>query len=293
MILFWVICALMVVVALAFVLPTLLQRPDDSNEIEQDQKEANVAIYRDQLSELDADLRNGIVSRQQFEQDRDEIERRLLEDTSVVGAATQSTKGTLGKRGVVYALGLALPLLAMTFYLKVGDLKAISQSAGDTASPAASGTAASDFSPPQIEANVASLAKRLETNPSDGPGWSMLARSYSSMEKYAEARDAYAKATALLPNDADLWAEYAFANAMANGRQLQGKSLELVNKALKVDPENLKALELAGSAAFQAKDYKRAIEYWQRLLNKVPPNSEVAESVNKRLEEAKSLGQVK
>jgi cytochrome c-type biogenesis protein CcmH len=80
---------------------------------------------------------------------------------------------------------------------------------------------------------------------------------------------------------------------MANGRQLQGKSLELVNKALKVDPENLKALELAGSAAFQAKDYKRAIEYWQRLLNKVPPNSEVAESVNKRLEEAKSLGQVK
>jgi cytochrome c-type biogenesis protein CcmH len=293
MILFWVICALMVVVALAFVLPTLLQRPDDSNEIEQDQKEANVAIYRDQLSELDADLRNGIVSRQQFEQDRDEIERRLLEDTSVVGAATQSTKGTLGKRGVVYALGLALPLLAMTFYLKVGDLKAISQSAGDTASPAASGTAASDFSPPQIEANVASLAKRLETNPSDGPGWSMLARSYSSMEKYAEAGDAYAKATALLPNDADLWAEYAFANAMANGRQLQGKSLELVNKALKVDPENLKALELAGSAAFQAKDYKRAIEYWQRLLNKVPPNSEVAESVNKRLEEAKSLGQVK
>jgi cytochrome c-type biogenesis protein CcmH len=291
MILFWVICALMVVVALAFVLPPLLQRPD-TKEIDQEQKEANVAIYRDQLSELEADLENGIVSQQQFEQDRDEIERRLLEDTSVVSAATQSTKHTKGKRGMVYALALALPLVATVFYLKVGDLKAISKSAAIAANPV-SGTASSDPSSQQIEANVAALAKRLETNPSDGRGWSMLARSYSSMEKYAEASNAYAKATALAPNDADLLAEYAFANAMANGRQLQGKSLELVNQALKLDPENLKALELAGSAAFQAKNYKQAIDYWQRLLKKMPPDSEVAEAVNKRLEEAKSLANVK
>jgi cytochrome c-type biogenesis protein CcmH len=291
MILFWVICALMVVVALAFVLPPLLQRPD-TKEIDQEQKEANVAIYRDQLSELEADLENGIVSQQQFEQDRDEIERRLLEDTSVVSAATQSTKHTKGKRGMVYALALALPLVATVFYLKVGDLKAISKSAPIAANPV-SRTASSDPSSQQIEANVAALAKRLETNPSDGQGWSMLARSYSSMEKYAEASNAYAKATALAPNDADLLAEYAFANAMANGRQLQGKSLELVNQALKLDPENLKALELAGSAAFQAKNYKQAIDYWQRLLKKMPPDSEVAEAVNKRLEEAKSLANVK
>ena len=291
MILFWVICALMVVVALAFVLPPLLQRPD-AKEAEQEQKEANVAIYRDQLSELDADLGNGIVSQQQFEQDRDEIERRLLEDTSVVSAATQSTKYTKGKRGMVYALALALPLVATVFYLKVGDLKAISKSAEDAANPV-SGTASSNPSSQQIEANVAALAKRLETNPSDGRGWSMLARSYTSMEKYTEASNAYAKATALAPNDADLLAEYAFANAMANGRRLQGKSLELVNQALKLDPENVKALELAGSAAFQAKDYKQAIAYWQRLLKKMPPDSEVAEALNKRLEEAKSLANVK
>ena len=291
MILFWVICALMVVVALAFVLPPLLQR-FDTKEIDQEQKEANVAIYRDQLSELDSDLENGIVSQQQFEQDRDEIERRLLEDTSVAGAATQSTRHTKGKRGMVYAVALALPLVATVFYLKVGDLKAISKAAAHAASPV-SGTASSDPSSQQIEANVAALAKRLETNPSDGRGWSMLARSYSSMEKYAEASNAYAKATALAPNDADLLAEYAFANAMANGRQLQGKSLELVNQALKLDPDNLKALELAGSAAFQAKNYKQAIDYWQRLLKKMPPDSEVAVAVNKRLEEAKSLANVK
>ena len=291
MILFWVICALMVAVALAFVLPPLVQRHEDAKESEQEQKEANVAVYRDQLSELETDLGNGIISRQQYDQDREEIERRVLEEASV-GVATKSTTDAMGKRGMVYALALALPLVATVFYLKVGDLKALSKSSANAANPV-SETATNDFSSQQIEANVAVLAKRLETNPSDGPGWSMLARSYSSMEKYPEASNAYAKATALAPNDADLLAEYAFANAMANGRRLQGKSLELVNKALKLDPENLKALELAGSAAFQAKDYKQAIEYWQRLLKKMPPNSEVAESVNKRLEEAKSLANVK
>jgi len=291
MILFWVICALMVAVALAFVLPPLVQRHEDAKESEQEQKEANVAVYRDQLSELETDLGNGIISRQQYDQDREEIERRVLEEASV-GVATKSTTDAMGKRGMVYALALALPLVATVFYLKVGDLKALSKSSANAANPV-SETATNDFSSQQIEANVAVLAKRLETNPSDGPGWSMLARSYSSMEKYPEASNAYAKATALAPNDADLLAEYAFANAMANGRRLQGKSLELVNKALKLDPENLKALELAGSAAFQAKDYQQAIEYWQRLLKKMPPNSEVAESVNKRLEEAKSLANVK
>ncbi len=292
MILFWVICALMVAVALAFVLPPLVQRHEDAKESEQEQKEANVAVYRDQLSELETDLGNGIISRQQYDQDREEIERRVLEEASVGVAATKSTTDAMGKRGMVYALALALPLVATVLYLKVGDLKALSKSSANAANPG-SETATNDFSSQQIEANVAALAKRLETNPSDGPGWSMLARSYSSMEKYPEASNAYAKATALAPNDADLLAEYAFANAMANGRRLQGKSLELVNKALKLDPENLKALELAGSAAFQAKDYKQAIEYWQRLLKKMPPNSEVAESVNKRLEEAKSLANVK
>jgi cytochrome c-type biogenesis protein CcmH len=117
----------------------------------------------------------------------------------------------------------------------------------------------------------------------------MLARSYSSMEKYSEAADAYAKATELNPKDADLLAEYAFTVGMAGGKSLEGKPTELINRALKVDPENAKALQLAGSAAFQAKDYNKAIDYWQRVLKKVPPGSEVAETINARINEAKTL----
>jgi len=286
MILFWVIAALLIVIALAFILPPLWQNSENAQtKASEERNEANISVYRDQLSELDSDVRNGIVSREQFEQDREEIERRLLEDVSTNPKAIPSAS-TGEQRGVAYALALALPVVAIVFYLKVGNPQAMSPSA--VVAPATAENGADGFSQQRIEANVAALAKRLETNPSDSQGWTMLARSYSSMEKYPEASDAFAKATALVPNDADLWAEYAFATAMANGRKLQGKPTELINKALKVDPENLKALELAGSAAFQAKDYKRAVEYWQRLLDKVPRGSEVGQSVTRRIDEAKS-----
>jgi cytochrome c-type biogenesis protein CcmH len=287
----WLVFVVLIFIALAFILPPLWQSSAQTQkDSHHGRTEANVGVYRDQLSELEMDLRNGIVGPEQYQQDRDEIERRLLEDVSISEPTTRPSGGD--KRRLAFALALAFPLVAVSFYLAVGNPKAISPEAA-AVTPAVAGTGTNEFSQQRIEANVASLAKRLADNPSDGPGWVMLARSYSSMEKYREADDAFAKATALVTNDADLWAEYAFANAMANGRQLQGKPLELVNKALKLDPENLKGLELAGSAAFQAKDYKQAIEYWQRLLSKVPADSEVAESVKQRLEEAKSLAKPK
>ena len=74
--------------------------------------------------------------------------------------------------------------------------------------------------------------------------------------KVWRSKRAYAKATALKSDDADLWADYAFSLAMASERKLQGKPVELIKKALQLDPENPKALELAGSAAFEARDYK-------------------------------------
>src|SRR6266705_5902372 len=89
MIALWLVFALLVVIALAFVLPPLLQRTETSNATEV--KEANIAVYRDQLRELEADLSNGIVSKEQYTQDRDEIERRLLEDTSGIGDPTKVT----------------------------------------------------------------------------------------------------------------------------------------------------------------------------------------------------------
>lgn len=288
MILFWVICAGMLLVALGLVLPTILQRSEESElKTDDERKQANIAVYRDQLSELEADLQNGIVSEEQYAQDRDEIERRLLEDTATTTKVTKSAATPALVRNTAYLLGLGVPVVAIILYLNVGSPKSIDGTpvSSSVAGPMASGERTQE----QIAANVDKLAERLKSNPSDAQGWTMLARSYSSMERFSEAAGAYAKATELTPNDADLWAEYAFASAMASGRSMEGRPMELIERALKVEPENAKALQLAGSAAFQAKDYQKAIDYWQRVLKQVPPNSEVGQTITERINEAKTL----
>jgi cytochrome c-type biogenesis protein CcmH len=288
MILFWFICAVFIVIAFAFILPTALQKNEKTRrELANDQKQANISVYRDQLSELEADLQNGMISKEQYAQDRDEIERRLLEDTATAAIAKQKTGAAVpANRSTAYALAVGLPLVAVIFYLQIGNLKAITDPESAGAAPVA---ASGQRTQAQIEASVAALAKRLQSNPSDTEGWIMLARSYASMERFGEAAGAYAKATQLKPNDADLWTDYAFVSAMAAGQRLEGHPTELINQALKVDPENAKALQLAGSAAFQAKDYKKAVGYWERVLKKAPEGSELAKLISERIEEAQSL----
>lgn len=296
MIIFWLVCAIFIAIALAFVLPPLLQssaQTTSGNDDEQARKDANVDIYRDQISELEADVDNGIVSREQYQQDRDEIERRLLEDVSadvVKKRADKKGTGGVASRTPVYAIALGIPLVAVALYVQLGNRNALSGSPAAASTPASSsGQPSGQMTQAGIEANVAKLAARLEQNPSDVQGWIMLGRSYLNLEKYKEASNAYAKAAALKPDDADLLGDYAFALGMANGQRLSGQPLELINKALKLDPENPKALKLAGSAAFEAKNYSQAINYWEKLLKKTPPNTELWQALSQTINEAKAL----
>jgi cytochrome c-type biogenesis protein CcmH len=290
-ILFWVICAVMVAIALAFVLPPLLAT--DKSEPLEESKEANISVYRDQLTELDADLRNGIIAQDQYQLDRDGIERRMLEDVSTVNETRTKPASEGAARRPAYAIALAIPIIAVAFYLQIGN--PLSKPQGRPGPPPQESSAAatsqpnSQMSQQNIEANVAALARRLEQNPNDVQGWTMLGRSYTSMGKYKEATDAYFKATALKSDDADLWADYAFTMAMANGQKLQGRPQEFIKKSLQLDPDNAKGLELAGSAAFETKNYKQAIDYWQRLLAKTPAGSELAQTISQRISEAREL----
>ena len=291
MILFWLICAGLVAIALAFILPPLLQGVADDDDVDA-KREANVDVYRDQLSELEADLANGIIGPDQYQQDRDEIERRLLDDVSTTNEpAKKRSKKTVADRRPAYAIAVAIPAVAVFLYLLVGNSAALSGAAtAPTEAPFAAGSQANgEMTQQAIEANVAKLAKRLEQNPTDADGWAMLARSYMTLQKFSEASDAYAKAAALKTNDADLLTDYAFALAMTNGRQLKGQPFELVKKALQLEPQNAKALELAGSAEFEVKNYEQAIGYWQNVLRMTPPDSDLGRSLKEQINEARSL----
>jgi cytochrome c-type biogenesis protein CcmH len=136
---------------------------------------------------------------------------------------------------------------------------------------------------------MASLLGYLEQNPKDLKAWAMLARSQGAMGRYADAGTVYAKLVALIPNNAQLWAEYAQALAWANGKELQGKPLELVNKALQLDPDNRLALALAGRAELDSGNHAGAIAHWEHLLSLLPADSEGARGVSAYLARAHKL----
>lgn len=144
-------------------------------------------------------------------------------------------------------------------------------------------------SPQGIAEMTDQLAQRLQTHPDDAQGWAMLARSYAVTGRHADALEPFAKALALRPDDPTLLADYADAMAMTHQRSLEGEPSRLVERALAIDANHLKALSLAGTAAFDRRDYARAIELWERLREVAPPDSPFVEQVQASIDEARQL----
>jgi cytochrome c-type biogenesis protein CcmH len=143
--------------------------------------------------------------------------------------------------------------------------------------------------PADVEQMVERLAVRLQKQPDDARGWSTLAHSYYVLGRFAEAAGAYERLLALMPPDADTLADYADALAMAQGRSLAGKPMDLVRQALMLDPANWKALSMAGTEAFQRGDANAAIGFWSRARAVVPAESDNARMLEANLAEARQM----
>ena len=262
--------------ALLFVVPPLLRRearPGATRDA------VNVAVYRDQLRELEADLRGGTLDAGQYEKARSEIEARLLADVGGDAPAKSPPRS----RGAALALGLLVPACALAVYFAVGNPRALVPGAGQD-------LARHGVSEEQFGALVTRLAARLKENPDDAEGWAMLGRSYAVLGRFPESSEAYAQAAARNPNDAQLLTDWADALAMAQGRSLEGEPERILARALAIDPLNVKALMLAGTAAFNRKDYRGAVRHWERILSAVPSDSEIADRVRASVAEARTLG---
>jgi len=275
---------LLLAVGLSFILPSLLRKEAaPSNQIQRDQ--LNLAVLRDQLRELEADREAGIIEAAAYDSARHELERRVVEEVQ-----PDSSEKIVGdsRRWPAIAVGVLVPAVAVLIYLAIGTPAAL-----DPAQQVASSNQNShEVTPEQIQGMVEALAQRLQTEPDNVEGWSMLARSYNAIGRYAEASEAYARLVKLVPNDAGLLADYADTLAMAQNRSLQGEPEKLIDRALAIDPKNVKALALWGSAAFDRKDYVSAAQRWEKLLAVVPAESDIARSISNSIADARSqMGQ--
>jgi cytochrome c-type biogenesis protein CcmH len=278
MTLFWAIAAVLLLLAMWMVAGTLWRKPAQTG-MAPSAGQSNLAVLKAQLQQIDLDLAQGSLDAAQHQAARAEIERRVLEEESVAAAPMRDGS----PRATLLLLLVAVPVLALGLYGLIGNPAALSpQSAAAQGEP----------SPQEVEAMVAKLAERMEKQPpgnvADTEGWVMLGRSYAVMQRYPEASRAFARALQLMPGDAQILVDQADVLAMQQGGNLQGEPLQLIEQALQNNPSNLKGLALAGTAAFERKDYAGAIGYWTRARAAAPPEGEFTRSLEQSIAEARA-----
>lgn len=195
--------------------------------------------------------------------------------------------GERAEKALAVALAVALPLAAAGLYLATGTPSSLAPQIA----AGATGGSPHAVTPESIQGMVARLAARLRENPEDADGWVMLARSYAAIGRYPDSALAYERAAERLPGDAQLLADFADVAAMAQGKRLQGKPETLIARALAADPNNVKALSLAGTVAFEKDDYGAAKASWQRILSLVAHDSPVARSIRGSIADAERRAQ--
>ena len=266
---FWLIAASMTLLVLSFLLPPLLRRTAGATE----EQEKTLSVYRQQFSELEQDLSNGLLTDEQYRVSRVELERRLLEETGGTDTRPAVAPRLLSNRSVALALVMLIPSVSGVLYWTLGDPLAMTHSGA--APMAAQGVSDEERQMAEgLNTLVDQLKKKMEQNPNDVMGWTLLARSYMAMDRYAEAVPIFERATKLNPNDAGLFADYADALAVHQGRKLEGRPEALIQKALKLDPNHVKALMLSGTVAFNRQNFAEAANDWERALAHLPANSE-------------------
>ena len=274
-----------------------------------------VEALRQRLQSLQDQHQRGEIGAEAWIEARRPLERLLVDAVLQPSAIASGTVATAAPAAALASaqprpswrlqagLALAVLLLALLGYGVTGSpgsaLSGLALPAAATAGATASNAASNPAPPPDAnaaptEAQVAEivdrLAQRLKDQPDDAAGWALLARAYSAMGRFAEAVPAYDKVLALAPETADLLADSADAMAGLNNGKLTAQALLRIERALVLDPDNVKALALSGSSAFDQRDYVSAVRQWQKAERAMPAESAFRNQLLASLAEARQLG---
>jgi cytochrome c-type biogenesis protein CcmH len=270
---FWLVAAIMILVALLILLPPLLRKQAVRPEADDYLDKRNIKIARDRLAELKANLTAGGISQSQYDEQVAELELALSDDLELKAPATHSQNQG---RWLAYVLLVTIPVLSASLYWSLGDYQAISRvnDPKQVAQTAQADQANANMpSPEAINLMVTKLANKLKAQPNNLEGWVMLGRSYKVLQRYQEAADAFSRAYQLAGDKPEVMLPYAEVLAFNNNNDWGGKPMALVNKALSIEPENTTGLWFAAMAFAQQGDKKAAISYLRKLELVLPADS--------------------
>lgn len=279
--LFWGAAAVAVVLALAFVLPFLLRSQQDGRQ-QAARRDINLAVYRDQMKDLNNERANGQLSEEQFLASKLELETRAAEDALAQEDGASAPKAS---RRLGFTLAAALPMAAIGMYVWFGNPGVLTAAAGGQND---AGFAAAP-SAQDVMRMIQQLEERTQSNPTEGETWEALATANGLLARWPEALEAYQQAYQLLPTKPAVMSGYAEALAMTSNLVLAGRPIELVRMALQAEPDNRKGLELAGIHAYQNQEYAQAAQFLGRLYQLLTPETPYAQDILAMRNEAAQL----
>ena len=261
----------------------------------------SLPTLRDQLLQLQKLHDTGALEAAAYASSKAALERRLVDAVLAAPAAAlapaskAAPPAARAPAGLWAGLGVFALVVAGGGYWWTGRPGELGQPPAGFASaagaPEAAGSAPT-VTREQVTAMVEKLAARMQAQPDDPEGWNMLGRSYMNLGRVDEALVAFQRALKIKPADANVLTEYADALAVKNGRTLDGEPTALLDRALKLEPDNVKALALAGTAAFNRGDFATAVKHWERVAQIGPADGQLVEMARSGVAEARERGKL-
>lgn len=280
--LFWAAAMTAVGLALAFVLPFLIRNSSAAHS-KAARRDINLAVYRDQMKDLNTELSNTQLSQEQFLASKLELETRAAEDAL---AHEDRAATPVASRRLAYVLALILPAATIGFYMWLGNPNVLVLASGGQ--PQSSALSAQPTEADILEI-IARIDARAQANPTDVETWEALANANAMMARWPEALQSFERALELSPNRAAVLSGYAEALAMMSDMLLAGAPMEKVNRALQLDPNDRKGLELSGIHAFQNQQFAETVVLLDRLLRLMSPETPYAQDISRMRNEAQRL----
>ena len=221
--------------------------------------EYDMRIYQDQLHELKRDTGNNLITREEESSAQMEVARRILKADKDLNLPQTSANTVINQR-IALLVGLLIPIIALGIYFFIGSPHLVSQSPSQLKSKLAQENAK-----PKMNLLILELKKRLESRPNDIEGWSLYARSLSSLGQLSEAITAYRKVLTLNPNKIQLWAELFETQILNSGGIITKEAKHTLKNILILNPADPRGRFYGGIAAEQAGEYKKALKIWLTL----------------------------
>ncbi len=285
---------ILLIVIVSVCLPLLLR-----TKTPPDRAQYDLAVYNDQLHELEREVGRGTLTPTEADAARLEIQRRVL-------AVTPDHEATIGKRDphslrMAGVIGTILLVGAGGMYLARGapslpdqpfsDRGIVSNAASpDGASPDAAKGGTKPAPHTNMQAAAEKLREQLEKNPNDGPGWALLARTESVLGDFDKAGGAYQRAIDLGQKDPDIYASYGEMQVLAAQGVVSPAARDAFQSARAADPSNNVARFYLALADSQAGDVHKAVDEWLSLAADLPDDSPMRPQISQNIADAAKSG---